>query len=144
MTFHPRLFFGGVRVANLLLIIVFVMSIDVSELCVTSAALTVQFIFTSSCQQERSCLIYVSCGCLRIVVSNTLCVVFVFCLSSVCVPYLPVTLDCPFLIIPLVYLQRLLHLDTQTHNQVKKHILHCCSSYVVILFHVNLFFLLIS
>jgi hypothetical protein len=33
--------------------------------------------------------------CLRIVVSNTYCVVFLFCLSY---PMLPVSLDCPFLI----------------------------------------------
>jgi len=35
--------------------------------------------------------------CLRIVVSNTYCVVFLFCLSS-SYPMLPVSLDCPFLI----------------------------------------------
>jgi hypothetical protein len=37
---------------------------------------------TSSCLMEGSCLIYV---CLRIVMSNTYCVVFLFCLSSFCV-----------------------------------------------------------
>ena len=31
-----------------------------------------------------SCLIYVICVCLRIVVSNTYCVVFLFCFSSSC------------------------------------------------------------
>ena len=45
----------------------------------------VQFVFTSSCLQEGSCLIYVICGCLCIVVSNMYCVVFSLCLS--CVPY---------------------------------------------------------
>ena len=34
-----------------------------------------------------SCLIYVICVCLRIVVSNTYCVVFLLCLFSSCVPY---------------------------------------------------------
>ena len=34
-----------------------------------------------------TCLIYVICVCLRIVVSNTYCVVFLFCFSSSCVPY---------------------------------------------------------
>ena len=35
-----------------------------------------------------SCLIYVTCVCLCIVVSNTYCVVFLLCFSSSCVPYL--------------------------------------------------------
>ena len=30
---------------------------------------------------------YVICVCLHIVVSNTYCVMFLFCLSSSCVPY---------------------------------------------------------
>ena len=30
---------------------------------------------------------YVICVCFRVVVSNTCCVVFLFCLSSSCVPY---------------------------------------------------------
>ena len=42
-------------------------------------------LFTSSCLWEGSCLIYVICDCLRIVVSNTYCGVFLFCLSSSCV-----------------------------------------------------------
>ena len=48
---------------------------------------------------------YVICVCLRIVVSNTYCVVFLFCLSSSCVPYpmLPVSIYCPFLIAPSVF-----------------------------------------
>jgi hypothetical protein len=36
---------------------------------------------------KDSCLIYVMCVCLRIVASNTYCVVFLFCFSSSCVPY---------------------------------------------------------
>ena len=41
------------------------------------------------------------CFCLRIVVSNTYCVVFLFCFSSFCVPYVVniyglSILDCPF------------------------------------------------
>ena len=51
--------------------------------------------FTSSCLKDGSCLIYVMCACLRIVVSNTYCVVALFDFSSSCVPY--VSLDCPFL-----------------------------------------------
>ena len=44
-------------------------------------------IFTSCYLQEGACLIYVICGCLRIVMSNTYCVVFLLCFSSSCVPY---------------------------------------------------------
>jgi hypothetical protein len=43
------------------------------------------------------------CVCLRIVVSNTYCVFVLFCFSSSCVPMLPVSLDCPFLIAPSVF-----------------------------------------
>ena len=49
---------------------------------------------------------YLCCVCLRIVVSNTYCVMFLFCFSLSCVPYicmLPVSLDCPFLIVPSVF-----------------------------------------
>ena len=92
-------------------------------------------ILTSSFLWEGSCLIYVICVSLRIVVSNTYCVVFFFvlctlcyqflcvvlCFSSSCVPYvasfsvlcfvfrrlvypmLPVSLDCPILIAPLIF-----------------------------------------
>ena len=38
-----------------------------------------------------------------IVVSNTYCVVFLFCFSSSYVPYVASFLDCPFLIAPLVF-----------------------------------------
>ena len=48
------------------------------------------------------CLIYIICVCLRIVVFNTYCVVFLFCLFSSCVT-LPVSLDCPFLIVLSVF-----------------------------------------
>ena len=44
-------------------------------------------VFISNCLQQSSCLIYVICVCLHIVVSNTQYVVFLFCLSSSCVPY---------------------------------------------------------
>ena len=107
----------------------------------------VRVVFASSCVWEGSCLIYVVCVCLRIVVSKTYCVVFLLYLYSSCVlymvvsntycvvcvfclrlvhggiqhilwcvfvlfvfvlcqmyPMLPVSLDCPFLIIPSVSL----------------------------------------
>ena len=60
-------------------------------------------VFTSSCLQEGSCLIYVIFVCLRIVVSNTYCVVFFalfFVVLCLVYPMLPVSLDCPFLIAP--------------------------------------------
>ena len=65
----------------------------------------VRFVFTYRCVYDGSCLIYVTCVCLRIVVSNTYCVeffaLFIFVLCLMC-PMLPVSLDCPFLIVPLV------------------------------------------
>ena len=50
--------------------------------------------------QEGSCLICAICVCLHIVVPNTYCVVFLFCLSSFSVPYLAsfpwlFIFDCP-------------------------------------------------
>ena len=45
---------------------------------------TVRLVFTSSCLLERSCLIYVIWVCLRIVVSNTYCVVFLICFIVLC------------------------------------------------------------
>jgi hypothetical protein len=47
---------------------------------------SIAFFKTSSCLQKETCLIYVICVCLRIVVPNIYCVVFLFCLSSSCVP----------------------------------------------------------
>ena len=119
MTFHHRIYLV-VSVLLIFLLIFFVMSMYVSEfrvvMSVTIHALNVQCIFTSSCQQERSYRIYVSCVYLRIVVSSTYCAVFLcFCLSSAC--HLPVSLDCPLLIAPSVYLQRLLHLGTQSSKE---------------------------
>ena len=50
---------------------------------------------------------YLCCVCLHIVVSNTYCVMFLFCFSLSCVPYicmLPVSLDCfCFVFLYLVY-----------------------------------------
>jgi len=48
-----------------------------------------------------ACLIYVICVCLRIVVPNTYCVVFLFCFISSCVPHIVSfsglsIFDCPF------------------------------------------------
>ena len=62
----------------------------------------VWFVFISSCFKKGSCLIYVICVCLLIVVFNTYCVffcLFVIIFYIVC-PILPVSLDCPFFIAP--------------------------------------------
>ena len=68
----------------------------------------VGFVFTSSCLWERSCFIYVICVCVRIVVSNTYCVVFLFCLSLSCVSYVASLfgLDCPFMITSSVFAKK--------------------------------------
>ena len=66
----------------------------------------IMFFFTKQCYLqlfvESSCLIYVICICLRIVLSKTYCVLFLVCFSSCCVP-VSVSLDCPFLIVPSVF-----------------------------------------
>jgi hypothetical protein len=53
-----------------------------------------QFVFTSSCLYENSCLIYVICVCLRILVSNTCCVGFLFCfvLCTLCCQFLSIVI----------------------------------------------------
>ena len=61
----------------------------------------VRSVFTSSCLQEGLCLAYVVCVCFRIVVSNTYCVVFLFCFCSSCVACIASfsglsIFDCPF------------------------------------------------
>ena len=50
--------------------------------------------YTLKIYKESSCLIYLICFCLRIVLFNTYCVVFLFCLSP-----LPFSLDCPSILI---------------------------------------------
>jgi hypothetical protein len=64
----------------------------------------VRFVFTSSCLYERSCIIYVICVCLCIVVSSTYCVVFLLCFSQSCSIYVASStglsiFDCPFVIL---------------------------------------------
>ena len=79
----------------------------------------IAFVFTSSCLLEGWCLVCIICVCLRIVMSNTYCVVFfvfVFCLRLV-YPVLPVSWDCPFLIslsgISNLYLYMYTSVDTE-------------------------------
>ena len=49
--------------------------------------INVRFVITYSCLKEGSCLIYIICVCLRIMVSNTYCAVFLVCFFSPCVSY---------------------------------------------------------
>jgi hypothetical protein len=60
----------------------------------------VRFIFTSSCLYDGSYLIYVICVCLRIVVSNTYCVVFflLFVCIVVSSTYCTVVFACFFVV----------------------------------------------
>jgi len=76
-----------------------VMSITISPQKRFSVRLYLQWL------EEGSFLNYFICVCLRIVVSNTYCVVFFcfVCLRLEC-PMLTVSLDCPFLIAPSVSL----------------------------------------
>jgi hypothetical protein len=52
-----------------------------------SGEILLQSLIDDSCLQEGLSLIYVICVCLRIVVSNTYCAEFLFCLFLYCVPY---------------------------------------------------------
>ena len=70
-----------------------------------------QYINLFSIQYKSSCLIYVVCVCLRIVVSNTYCVVFFFSLR-ILYPVLPVSLDYLFLNAPWEFFVKLYHADT--------------------------------
>jgi hypothetical protein len=54
---------------------------------------------------EDSCLIYVICVCLCILMSNTYCAVFLFCLSSSCVLYIASISRLSILIAPSVLLR---------------------------------------
>ena len=93
LQFHPQ-FFGGVCVVLLFsfcccpIMCHYVLSSLLRCLLQIPHKNDVWFVFTSSCLQVHSCLIYVICVCLCIVVSNTYCVVFLLCFSLSCVPYL--------------------------------------------------------
>ena len=87
------LFVGGVRVAHLFsflfcpIMCLYVLSSVLQCLLRFPHTKNDMFVFTSSCLQDGSCLIYVFCVRLHIVVSNTYFVVFLFCFSLSCVPY---------------------------------------------------------
>ena len=57
-----------------------------------------RFVSTSNCLCECACLLCVVCVCLCMLVSNTYCVFL-----RLVYPMLPVSLDCPFLIVPSVF-----------------------------------------
>ena len=77
-------------------------SID-RAIVITSNKNDVRFAFTSSCLQESSCLTYVLCACLHSVVFNKYCVVFLFCFSSSCVPYVASFSGLPILVVPSLF-----------------------------------------
>jgi hypothetical protein len=60
-------------------------------------------------------MIYVICVCLRVVVSNTYCVVFLFCFSSSCVPYIASFSGLSILIAPSVFSNERKDMDPLTH-----------------------------
>ena len=62
-----------------------------------------KYTITSNCLQEVSCLFYVICVCLRIVACNVYCFALMLISLRFVYPLLPVSLDCPFLIAPLVF-----------------------------------------
>ena len=69
-------------------VILFVMCKENHTICNVYINLT-QTMFGScftSCLLEGTCLIYVNCVCVCLVVSNIRCVVFLLCFISSCVP----------------------------------------------------------
>jgi len=102
-------FFGGVRIAQFFSFLL--LSYYVSTCCVPWCDVRYDFHIKTMlgslprvvCIGFMSFLRYV-CVCLRIVVSNTYCVVF-FCLFVFCFvyPILPVSLDYPLFIAPVVF-----------------------------------------
>jgi hypothetical protein len=101
-------FYGGFRIAylfSLCLVLLCVFTLSSVWWCPLwfPHKNNVRFVFTSDCLWEGSCLIYVICVCLRIVVSNRHCIVFLLCFSSSCVPYIANFSGSPFLIAPSVY-----------------------------------------
>ena len=77
-----------------------------------------------------SCLIYIICVCLGIVVSNTYCVVFLFCLSSSCVPFVAgfsslFNFDYHFGIFSYVYCAPMLWFNTSINSQKVDNIMRC-------------------
>ena len=100
---------SGVRVASLfwvffcvVLLCVFTFWVPYCDIrCDFTHRNDVLFVYNSSCLYEGSCPIYAMCVCLCIVVSNTYCVVFLFCFSSSCISYATSfsglsIFDCPF------------------------------------------------
>ena len=63
----------------------------------------VRFVFASSCLWEGACLVCVVFICFRVVVSGTCCVVFLFCFSSSCLPYVASFSGLSYLIAPSVF-----------------------------------------
>ena len=79
---------------------------------------------------DGSCLVFFICVCLRIVVSNTYCVV---CLLSVVL--LTVSLDCQYLVSPSVFSNFYLRVHTQPISSIYKHATELVGSTIISLIY---------
>jgi hypothetical protein len=79
-------------------VILFVMCKENHTICNVYINLTQTMLGScfTSCLLEGTCLIYVNCVCVYIVVSNIRCVVFLLCLFRLVYPKLSASLDCHF------------------------------------------------
>ena len=68
-----------------------------------------------------SCLICVMCVCLCVVMSNRRCVVFLFCFSSSCVPYIASFSGLSILIAPSVFSNERKDMDVNEHERHFSH-----------------------
>jgi hypothetical protein len=87
--FTPGFFFGVVSVAHLCSCVCPIMFLYVLGFVLWCQLRfphknDVRSVFTSRCSYEASCLIYIICVCLCIMMFNKYCVVFLFYLSSSC------------------------------------------------------------
>ena len=91
LSFLPR-YFGRIRVAHLFsflccpIVFLYALSSVLWSPLRFPHRNDFRFVFTSSCSYEGSCLIHVICVCLRLVVSNAYCDVYLLCFPSSCVP----------------------------------------------------------
>jgi hypothetical protein len=105
LTLREHRFYGG----SVLLIFLVLLCCPIMCLYVLSSVLSIMISHKKACSVRLCFQLFVwglisylrFCVCLRIVVSNTCCVVFLFCLSWSCVPYVASfsglsIFDCPF------------------------------------------------
>jgi hypothetical protein len=95
-TLREHLHFPSVSWLGLCCSLFFMLSYYVSLRSEFHVMMSVTISAYKRCLYEDSCLIYISCVCIHIVLSNTYCVVFLLCLSSFCVSC---TQCCQFLLV---------------------------------------------